>query len=103
MSEVRFYDGRPVFCDSTILESRGRDKGKLVTRFYHIKPNMSLVCIGKAVWSDRPGFVIGYMTMNGGETYNNAKYEDLGPMTYGRAVQIFVTACEEMVHEEGPQ
>jgi len=102
MSEVRFYDGRPVFCDATSIEVRGRDRNKLVTRFYHITPRKALRCLGKVVWTEEPGVVMGFRLKEGTTTYA-AKYEDLGPMTYGRAVQIFVTICEELVHQEGPQ
>lgn len=51
MSEVVFYDGRPVFCDSTTCKD-----GSLMTEFIHITPNLGKCTIGEFYWHpDHPG------------------------------------------------
>ena len=100
MSEVRYFEGRPVFFTQTYPDRAGRDKGELVTRFYYFSRHRNTRCLGKALWMANDT-VRAYRIRDGRSTYSNPEYEDLGIMTYNRAVQVFETMVEEIIHEEG--
>lgn len=91
----KWYDGRPVLGHEEVIE-----EGVKVIYYKHITPSGDRWMLGKYLPFDDY-----YGTLCECLGQDNCKliWDNLGPMTKNRAIQIIEESNETYVHEEGPQ